>query len=61
MKWLERLLRAEQVGLLAIITLMVVGLTLAAGSHVDEATGRGVNNFFCAPTLLPCRFAPWRR
>jgi ribose transport system permease protein len=49
---LERLLRAEQAGLLAIITLMVVGLSLAAGSHLDEATGRTVNNFFNSYTLI---------
>ncbi len=52
MTWLRRVLRAEQAGLLAIITLMVVGLTLAAGSHVDESTGRSVNNFFNSYTLI---------
>jgi ribose transport system permease protein len=52
MTWLQRVLRAEQAGLLAIITLMVVGLTLAAGSHVDESTGRSVNNFFNSYTLI---------
>jgi ribose/xylose/arabinose/galactoside ABC-type transport system permease subunit len=52
MRWLERLLRAEQAGLLAIITLMVVGLSLAAGSHLDETTGRTVNNFFNSYTLI---------
>jgi ribose/xylose/arabinose/galactoside ABC-type transport system permease subunit len=52
MSWLQRLLRAEQAGLLAIITLMVVGLSLAAGSHLDEATGRSVNNFLNSYTLI---------
>jgi len=52
MSWLQRVLRAEQAGLLAIVTLMVVGLSLAAGSHVDEATGRSVNNFFNSYTLI---------
>jgi ribose transport system permease protein len=52
MTWLRRLLRAEQAGLLAIITLMAVGLTLAGGSHLDEATGRTVNNFFNSYTLI---------
>jgi ribose/xylose/arabinose/galactoside ABC-type transport system permease subunit len=48
----KRLLRSEQAGLLLIIVVMVAGLSLAAGSHVDEATGRTVNNFFNSYTLI---------
>jgi len=49
---LTRLLRSEQAGLLLIIGLMVVGLSVAAGSHVDDATGRSINNFFNSYTLI---------
>ena len=52
MTLLRRLLHSEQAGLLLIIVLMVAGLTLAAGSHVDEATGRTVNNFLNSHTLI---------
>jgi ribose/xylose/arabinose/galactoside ABC-type transport system permease subunit len=52
MSVLQRLLRSEQAGLLLIIGVMVAGLSLAAGSHVDEATGRTVNNFFNSYTLI---------
>jgi len=49
---IARLLRSEQAGLVAIILLMVVGLTLAAGSHVDPLSGRSVNDFFNSYTLI---------
>ncbi len=52
MSLLRRLLRSEQAGLLLIIAVMVAGLSLAAGSHVDDATGRTVNNFFNSYTLI---------
>ncbi|HSS38298.1 MAG TPA: ABC transporter permease [Polyangia bacterium] len=52
MSILRRLLRSEQAGLLLIIALMVAGLSLAAGSHVDDATGRTINNFFNSYTLI---------
>jgi ribose/xylose/arabinose/galactoside ABC-type transport system permease subunit len=42
----------DQAGLSLIIVLMVAGLTLAAGSHVDAMTGRTVNNFFNSYTLI---------
>ena len=54
MSLLRRLLRSEQAGLVLIILVMVVGLTLAAGSHVDplSPSGRSVNNFLNSYTLI---------
>src|ERR1700743_895925 len=49
---LRRLLRSQQAGLLLIIVAIMVALALAAGSHVDQATGRTVNNFFNSYTLI---------
>lgn len=48
----RRTLRLEQGGLLLVIVLLGVVLTLLAGSHVDPQTGRTVNNFLNANTLL---------
>ncbi len=48
----QRLLRSQQAGLLIVLLVLGTGLTLAAGSHVDAATGRTVNNFFNAYTLI---------
>jgi ribose/xylose/arabinose/galactoside ABC-type transport system permease subunit len=45
-------LRSEQMGLVLIIAGLVVALTLLAGSRVDDATGRTVNNFFNSYTLI---------
>lgn len=45
-------LRLEQAGLLAVIMLLGVLLSLLAGSHIDAQTGRAVNNFLNANTLL---------
>lgn len=47
-----RRLRLEQGGLLLVIVLLGVLLTALAGSHVDSQTGRTVNNFLNANTLL---------
>jgi ribose transport system permease protein len=52
MSVLRRLLRSQQAGLVLIIVGLLVALSLAAGSHVDEATGRTVNNFFNSYTLI---------
>ncbi|HVV52532.1 MAG TPA: ABC transporter permease [Polyangia bacterium] len=49
---LRRLLRSQQTGLVVIIVGLVVALSLAAGSHVDQSTGRTVNNFFNSYTLI---------
>ena len=48
----RRLLRSQQAGLLVIIGGLMVALAVAAGSHVDESTGRTVNNFFNSYTLI---------
>jgi len=44
--------RAPQAGLLAVLFLLGAGLTLAAGSHVDPLSGKEVNNFLNAYTLI---------
>ena len=49
---LRRLLRSQQAGLVLIIVGLLVVLSLAAGSHVDQSTGRTVNNFFNSYTLI---------
>lgn len=49
---LRRLLRSQQAGLVLIIVGLLAVLSLAAGSHVDQATGRTVNNFFNSYTLI---------
>ena len=49
---LRRLLRSQQAGLLIIIGGLMLALAVAAGSHVDESTGRTVNNFFNSYTLI---------
>jgi ribose transport system permease protein len=49
---LRRLLRSPQVGLVLIIVALLAALSLLAGSHVDEATGKTVNNFFNSHTLI---------
>src|SRR4029077_11958007 len=49
---LRRLLRSQQAGLVLIIVGLLVVLSVAAGSHVDESTGRSVNNFFNTYTLI---------
>jgi ribose/xylose/arabinose/galactoside ABC-type transport system permease subunit len=52
MTLLRRLLRSQQAGLVLIIAGLLVTLSLAAGSHVEESTGRTVNNFFNSYTLI---------
>ncbi len=49
---LRRLLRSQQAGLVLIIAALMIALTLAAGSHVDQSTGATVNNFFNSYTLI---------
>jgi ribose transport system permease protein len=49
---LRRLLRSQQAGLVLIIVGLLVVLSVAAGSHVDQSTGRTVNNFFNSYTLI---------
>ena len=45
-------LRAQQTGLLIVLTGLGVALTLAAGSHPDPVSGASVNNFLNAHTLI---------
>jgi ribose transport system permease protein len=52
MPLLRRLLGSQQVGLVLIIVALLTALTVLAGSHVDEATGRTINNFFNSHTLI---------
>ena len=49
---MHRLLGAQQIGLMLIILGLTAALTLLAGSHVDQATGRTVNNFLNSHTLI---------
>jgi ribose/xylose/arabinose/galactoside ABC-type transport system permease subunit len=49
---LNRFLRAQQSGLILVILLIGVLLTAFAGSHVDQATGREINNFLNSYTLM---------
>ncbi|HLA90062.1 MAG TPA: ABC transporter permease [Gemmatimonadaceae bacterium] len=46
------LLRSQQLGLLGVLLALGAALTLAAGSHPDPLTGRTVNNFLNAHTLI---------
>jgi ribose transport system permease protein len=46
------LLRSPQAGLSLVILIAAAGLAVAAGSHVDPATGSTVNNFLNAHTLI---------
>jgi ribose/xylose/arabinose/galactoside ABC-type transport system permease subunit len=48
----QRILNSQEVGLVAVIVLLVIALTTLAGSHVDQRTGELVNNFWNAHTLI---------
>src|SRR5438874_873830 len=48
----RRFFRSQQVGLVLVLLVLGTGLSLAAGSHVDAATGRTVNNFLNEYTLI---------
>ena len=45
-------LRAQQAGIIAVLLMLGIGLSLAAGSHSDPRTGASVNNFLNAYTLI---------
>src|SRR5262245_8808951 len=49
---LRTLLRAPSTGLLVVLLLLGAALAAAAGSHIDPVTGKGVNNFLNAHTLI---------
>ncbi len=46
------LLRAQSLGLSAVLVILATVLTVVSGSHVDPMTGASVNNFLNAHTLL---------
>jgi ribose transport system permease protein len=46
------LLRSQQFGLVAVLLVLGTALTLAAGSHADPVSGRVVNDFLNAHTLI---------
>ena len=46
----RRLLRSQQFGLVGVITVLLIALSVLAGSHVDQATGATVNNFLNSHT-----------
>jgi ribose/xylose/arabinose/galactoside ABC-type transport system permease subunit len=48
----HRLVASPQAGLLLVILVLGAALSVFAGTHVDRATGREVNNFLNASTLL---------
>jgi ribose transport system permease protein len=52
MSVLRRLLRSQQAGLVLIIGALAIALGVLGGSHVDQSTGRAVNNFFNSNTLI---------
>jgi len=47
----RRLLRSQQFGLVGVIVLLLLALSLLAGSHVDDA-GHTINNFLNSHTLI---------
>ena len=46
------LLKAQQIGLIAVLIGLGIALTLAAGSHVDVLSGNRINNFLNVYTLV---------
>jgi len=51
-RFVGAVLRAPQLGPIAVLLLLGTALTLVAGSHVDPQSGRVVNNFLNAYTLI---------
>lgn len=51
-KIFSRLLNSQQSGLIIIIFLIGLVLSLCAGSHIDNLTGRSINNFFNSYSLM---------
>ena len=50
--FVRKLLRSQQFGLVSVIVLLLIALSVLAGSHVDDATGPTVNNFWNSHTLI---------
>jgi len=48
----RKLLRSQQFGLVTVIVFLLILLSVLAGSHIDNATGRSVNNFLNSYTLI---------
>jgi len=48
----RNLLRSQQFGLVGVITVLLIALSVLAGSHIDQATGATVNNFLNSHTLI---------
>jgi ribose transport system permease protein len=48
----QKLLRSQELGLIVVLLVLGTALTFAAGSHADPLTGRTVNNFLNAYTLV---------
>ncbi|MDQ6612361.1 MAG: ABC transporter permease [Gemmatimonadota bacterium] len=50
--WSQHILRSQELGLIIVLLALGTALTLAAGSHVDALSGKTVNNFLNAHTLI---------
>jgi ribose/xylose/arabinose/galactoside ABC-type transport system permease subunit len=50
--FVRKLLRSQQFGLVSVIVLLLIALSVLAGSHVDDLTGTTVNNFWNTHTLI---------
>ena len=50
--FVRKLLRSQQFGLVSVIVLLLIALSVLAGSHVDDVTGATVNNFWNTHTLI---------
>lgn len=48
----HRILRSQELGLILVLFALGTALTLAAGSHPDPLTGKSINNFLNAYTLI---------
>ncbi|MEP6833312.1 MAG: ABC transporter permease [Gemmatimonas sp.] len=48
----QQILRSQELGLIIVVLALGTALTFAAGSHADPLTGRTVNNFLNAYTLI---------
>ena len=48
----NKILRSQELGLIVVLLALGIALTLAAGSHADPLTGRTINNFLNAYTLI---------
>lgn len=51
-RWGQSLLRSQELGLIVVLLVLGTALTFAAGSHPDPLTGKTVNNFLNAYTLI---------